>query len=118
MDLFTNQLNALAQACDTEERELIEAMVLEAADYVQAVIAMETKAANYPGRQGSALREAVAEADSARSKIHDSLMVRVNVVNRICAAHGHAPIYIGDTQRRNYGEFAFGLVSEIFGRRK
>ena len=114
MGTYLTAISALTRVCDADERELIEEMVFNAADYVQVVTTMETKRANYAGRQGADLREVVTTADSARSKIHNSLIARVNAVNRICAAHGMPLIYTGDEQRRHYGDFAIELVNEIF----
>lgn len=114
MASLIQQLNSLVAHCDLEEREMIEEMVINAADYVQIVVEMETKAKNFAGRQGSELRDVVSTADSTRSKIHNSLIARVNAVNRICAAHGLDLIYTGDSERRHYGDFAFALSEEIF----
>ena len=114
MGTYLTAISALTKVCDTDERELIEEMIFNAADYVQVVTTMETKRANYVGRQGADLREVVTMADSARSKIHNSLIARVNAVNRICDAHGLPRLYNGDEQRRHYGDFAIELVNEIF----
>lgn len=114
MTTLIQQLNSLAAHCDLEEREMIEEMVINAADYVQVVVVMETKAKNFAGRQGNEMRDAVSTSDSARSRIHNSLIARVNAVNRICTAHGLDPIYTGDSERRHYGDFAFALAEEIF----
>lgn len=117
MTTLIQQLNSLAAHCDLDEREMIEEMVINAADYVQAVVAMEAKAKNFAGRQGSEMRDAVSTSDSTRSKIHNSLIARVNAVNRICTAHDLDLIYTGDSERRHYGDFAFALTEEIFRNR-
>ena len=117
MTKLTQRLNSLAAHCDIEEREIIEEMVINAANYVQAVVVMEAKAKNFAGRQGSEMRDAVSTSDSARSKIHNSLIARVNAVNRICSAYGLELIYTAGDERRRYGDFAFALTEEIFRNR-
>lgn len=105
---------ALSAHCNDTERRMIEEMIVGAADYVHAVTVMETKVANYFGRSGDDKSEAVATADSWRTGRHESLMTKVNIVNRICANHGMEPIYTGGSHRRQYGDFALELVTEIF----
>ena len=78
---------------------------------------METKASNYMGRKGMEMQETVAASDSWHTGRHESLMTKVNIVNRICQSHGHTLIYTGDSQREHYGDFALELVDEIFRQR-
>lgn len=117
MGKLTEQLSSLAAVCNDFERGMLEQMIIAAADYVQAVVVMETKASNYMGRKGTEMQEAVASSDSWRTGRHESLMTKVNIVNRICQNHGHTPLYTGDSQREHYGDFALELVDEIFRQR-
>lgn len=112
------QLNALASLCDTDMRECIEEMLIHAGEYVSAVTAMETKILNFAGRDQQDFREAVAEYDRARTAAHNALISSVDIVNRICAMCGQPPIYTGGSERREYGDFAFALVREIFEARQ
>ena len=112
------QPNVLVRVCDEDERALVEEMVLNAGDYVQAVINTEAKRINYAGREGEALRKAFGEADSRRTIVHNSLISMVDTVNRLCQLHDLSPIYTGDNQRRHYGDFALRLVTELFEERK
>ena len=112
------QLNALTQVCDEDERALIEEMVINAGDYVQAVINTECKRINYTNRGGDEFRKAFSEADSRRTIVHNSLISMVDTVNKLCQLHDLSPIYTGDNQRRHYGDFAQKLVNEIFDERK
>ena len=41
----------------------------------------------------------------------------VGIVNRICDKHDFPRIYTGGEARREYGDFAIALVSEIFAKR-
>ena len=118
METLSSKLMALASLCNETERKMIEEMVISAADYVQAVVVMETKVTNYMGREGNDKFEEVATSDSWRTGRHESMMAKVNIVNRICTNHNMAPIYAGGSHRRQYGDFALELVSEIFTGRK
>lgn len=117
MAIIIEQLHILSSLCDADAKELIENMIRNAADYVQAVIWMETAAANFAGREGDELRSAVAELDKSRSTVHNALISSVNIVNRICDMYGQPPIYFGGEERRRYGDFAMDLIEEIFENR-
>jgi len=41
----------------------------------------------------------------------------VDIVNRICAMHNQPALYTGSERRREYGDFALALVTEIFANR-
>ena len=115
--MLMEQLTALAQVCDEDERDLIEKMTCAAANYVQAVIHMKTKSLNYAGRTGEDLRTAVEHADRERRSCHNALISCVDIVNRLCGFHRLPPIYTGSTARREYGDFAMQLTNEIFAQR-
>lgn len=112
------QLEALAKECDTEEQELIEEMIFNAAEYMKAVIVMETTSRNVLGREADEYRGAVTSTDRTRTAVHNGLISAVNIVNRICQNHNCPLIYTGDEQRRRYGDFAMELTTEIFKDRK
>ena len=114
METLSSKLTALASLCNDTERKMIEEMIISAADYVHAVTVMETKVTNYFGRSSNEKLEAVATSDSWRTGRHESLMTKVNIINRICTNHDMAPIYTGGSHRRQYGDFALRLVKEIF----
>jgi len=114
MSNFTEQLNALCAVCDSDERELIERMIHSSANYVRQVVVMESTRLNFAGRVEGNLRDKVSETDSARTKCHNALIDTVNIVNRICDAHNFPRIYLGSEKRREYGDFAIELTSEIF----
>ena len=115
---LTETLDSLIALCDADERELIEDMITDAANYVKCVVIMEAQAHNFAGREGQDYRDTVTKADNTRHIQHNALIASVNVVNRICASHHIEPIYQGDELRRHYGDFALALVSEIFADRK
>lgn len=115
--MLMEQLAALTALCDEDERDLIEKMVLSASNYVRAVTEMKAKSLNYAGRTGDDLRTAAEQSDRERTNCHNALIAHVDIVNRICGFHQQPPIYTGSSARREYGDFAIRLVSEIFAQR-
>ena len=115
---YIEQLELLAKECDTEEQELIEEMIVNAAEYVRSVIVMETAARNLLGRAAEEYRDDVSAKECSRTMTHNALISEVNIVKRICVNHGQKMIYEGDNERRHYGDFAMELTAEIFGERK
>ncbi len=111
------QINNLAKKCNDMESELIEQMIHNAADYVRAVIVMETAASNIASLDADEAREAKQSTDRARTVAHDAFIASVNVVNRICDKHEFPHIYTGGDTRREYGDFAMELVTDIFAKR-
>ena len=115
--MLMDQITALSSQCDEDERELVERMILSAADYVRAVIHMRTIAINYAGRTGEELRTLVEQSDHDRTTFHNALISYVDIVNRICVSHSMPPIYTGSSLRREYGDFAYALITEIYEKR-
>lgn len=115
--MLLEQISRLVRVCDQEERELIETMILTAADYVRSVVHMETIGFHYTGQTGEKLRSALSQADRHRRTTHDALISYVDIVNRLCSAHQLPPIYTDGNQRKLYGDFALQLSTEIFQQR-
>lgn len=113
-----SQLQRLTEQCtDNELRACIETMIVSAADYVAIVTQMEAACLNFSGRTGQDLRTVVGDADKKRHAAHDALITDVNIVNRICSLYQAEPVYTGSAARREYGDFAFRLVQELFENR-
>lgn len=60
---------------------------------------------------------ALEEIDTKRSRIHDSLIAQISVINRLCEKYGVASIYEGPDDRRSKGDFALNLVQCYFNDR-
>ena len=116
--MLIEQLSIFTTFCGEDERDLIETMVLSAADYISADANMKVKVLNYAGRTGDELREAAEQSDRDRRNAHNVLISYVNIINRICVLHDQTPIYTGPADdRRSYCKFTIQLVEEIFARR-
>lgn len=93
----------------TREINLLKNLVTTAVKYVDIVV-----------NQGMTLQSqrndliALEEIDTKRSRIHDSLISQISVVNRLCEKYGVATIYEGPDDRRSKGDFALQLVQSYF----
>lgn len=108
------QINDLVKKCNDTERELIEQMIHNAADYVRVVVIIETAVNNIANLDADEAREAKQSTDRARTIVHDAFISSVNIVNRICDKHEFRRIYTDGEDRRDYGEFAYRIVRDIF----
>ena len=61
--------------------------------------------------------EELANLDKSRSRLHDSLIQQIAIVNRLCEKYGLEPIYKGGDARRDKGYFALELVNDYFRER-
>lgn len=111
------KIKELTKVCTDLQRKLIRAMILDAAEYVRAVTVMKTAASNIAGLDGEAARDALQASDRERTAAHNAFIASVGAVNRVCDKHGFPPIYTGAETRREYGDFAMAIVSEIFEKR-
>lgn len=111
-------IKELAEKCDERERSLLSRMINQAAEYVKAVVVMETAAINIKGLDSEEWRDARESTDRSRSSAHDAFISSVNIANRICDKYGVAHIYTGGEERRCYGDFAMEIVARIFENRQ
>ncbi len=112
-----NRIKELTECCNEVQRKMIKKMIHDAADYVRAVVVMETAASNIEGLDSADAKEIRESTDRARSMAHDAFISSVNAVNRICDKHGVPHIYSGGAERREYGDFAMEIVADIFAKR-
>ena len=111
---MTAKINALIRICTAAERYRIAMMLNNAADYMRSVVIMEVVATRVEELEPEEFREARESTDCTRSNDHTSFIASVDAVNKICDAHGVERIYTGGSVRREYGDFALELVSDVF----
>lgn len=112
-----NKIFDLVQICNRAERFRISMMLNNAADYVRSVVAMEVVAARVEDLDTEDFKDQRESTDRTRSNDHNAFISSVDAVNKICDAHGIPHIYTGGSNRRDYGDFAMELVSDIFAKR-
>lgn len=99
----------------TTERKLdyIQKMIQSAVNYVRTVVVMGAQMDIAKFRmEPEDYRMFVEQLDCNRRLAHNSFIIKLNVVNRICLDLGFDPIYDGPDHRADKGEFAFSLVEE------
>lgn len=111
--MIKEQIGELMRAIDTQggatrEKEVVKNLVASAAKYIDIVV-----------RQGVTIQaekdqEMLASIDQNRSRVHDSLISQIAIVNRLCAKYGITEIYQGADERRAKGDFAMELITSYF----
>jgi hypothetical protein len=97
-------------------KECLYEMLEGCADYVRAVIKMEGyRTIAY--ENGREFREKVAALDKTRTIVHDGLISKIQVVNRICKKIGINPICDDNIPRAEYGDIAIDIVKKLFDQR-
>lgn len=102
------------------EKELIDCLAKDCAEYISAVIDMEN-IINFGklGLKGEDYRDYVINFDKYKMVKHNVLTAGVKVLNRLCLAHGLQPIFQGDTNSRiEIAEFAKEYVDELYVERR
>ncbi len=112
-----NRIKELVELCNGAERFRISMMLNNAADYVRSVVAMEVVAAKIKDLDTEDFKDQRESTDRTRSNCHNIFIDSVNRVNEICDKYGVSRIYTGGSDRRDYGDFAMELVSDIFSNR-
>ena len=107
------QIEDLVRGCHTGERHAIEQMLLRAAEYVQAVAALEVKTKNLSGLEPDQLIQVIEDAKRTSFVSLNGFIVHVEKVNRICQRHEKPLIYPGQDERKEYSDFALELVKNI-----
>ena len=114
---FEQLLQEFARQSDADlYREALYDMIEGCADYVSAVVKMEAYR-QIPLAEGAAFREELSRRDRSRSAVHNDLIGKIRVVNRICKNLGLEPLCGDDLPRAEYGDFALKVVRDYFEHR-
>ncbi|PKM77403.1 MAG: hypothetical protein CVU90_07205 [Firmicutes bacterium HGW-Firmicutes-15] len=89
-------------------------LMQSAAQYITKVVEQGVQIQMLEGQVDRETKEMLAGIDASRTKIHDSLIVKINVVNRLCAEYNLDLICPGEDNRRQKGDFALELVTQYF----
>ncbi len=117
------RINTLLQVIDAEDAEeslknrkksIVQNLLESAVKYIEVVIKQGITIQIKEGYSDRETIEELAGIDQSRSRIHDSLIGQIAVVNRMCSQYGLAPIYQGKDTRRDKGDFALTLVTAYF----
>ena len=79
---LTEKLDRLLPLCDADERELIEDMISDAANYVKCVVIMESQAHNFAGREGQDYRDTVTNEILSGAALRAGIKVKADTAER------------------------------------
>jgi len=115
-------IKAVNQSDDSEKSEYlqaIETMIADCGKYIERVTAMEAAQCTARFRlEPGEYRDLIVRLDRARKFAHDSMMVSVKLVDRICALMGVEKVYGGPDERILIADFAGEITKEYFEERK
>jgi len=100
---------------DHTQRSLkhIQDFINTAVNYVKSVIVMESQIQILQFcLEPEEYREKIEKSEQNRRIIHNSLIAKINIMNRLCKKMGMKPLYQGPDNREGKGQFAFSLVEE------
>ena len=117
------KMAAAAKAGDSDaelDLDAFEKAMASFHEYVSAVGMSEAQIRMAQARlDGAALRDAVAESDAMRHVHHEAAIANAAMLNRMAAAYGVGPIFLGDTAKRlEVAAFCMEVTDELFRRRK
>lgn len=122
-----HKINTLLQAIDSEigveevlknrKRNQVKKLSEIAVKYLEIVV-KQGIAIQIDGSSGDRDNiEELGSIDQSRSRIHDSLIGQIAIVNRLCENYGLDQIYGGGDARRDKGDFAMELINDYFRNR-
>lgn len=115
-------IQAINKSDDNEKGEYlqaIETMIADCGKYIERVTAMEAAQATARFRmEADDYRDTIVRLDRSRKFAHDSMMIDVKLVDRICALMGVEKIYSGPDERILIADFAGQIAREYFEDRK
>jgi len=111
--MLIEQIEALANILIKEEHglkkvEMLHKLITQSCEYI-AIVTEHTWALRRADDQ-----EKISQLDNSRTITHNSFIATINAANRWCTERGLPPIYKGENDRRQMGDFALELVNEYF----
>jgi hypothetical protein len=115
--LLINAVNAEAgvdEVIKKREIALIANLIESSQKYIGIVVRQGLLLQVNEGSSDRDALEELANMDRSRSRIHDSLIKQIAILNRMCEKYGLQAIYKGGETRRDKGDFALELVNDYF----
>ena len=115
--LLINALNAEAgvnEVIKKREIALIANLIESSQKYIGIVVRQGLLLQINNGTSDRDILEELSNIDKSRSRLHDSLIKQIAIINRMSEKYGLEPIYKGGETRRDKGDFAFELVNDYF----
>jgi len=101
---------------ELKDRQKIHVLLLiqKAAQYIGKVVEQGVQIQITEEQTDREIKEMLAGLDESRSRIHNSLIAQIQIVNRLCEKYGIEKVYQGGQERRQQGDFAMELVKQYF----
>ncbi|KZL90796.1 DUF3232 domain-containing protein [Clostridium magnum] len=122
--MFREKINefikVISETEDSKCLDMMEELIESASDYMRRVNVLEigVMVGKY-SKEGDEYREYIQKLDKQRSSAHNSLILNVKVINRLCRNHDLPLIYEGNEDDRvEVSEFAQKVVDELFSTRR
>jgi hypothetical protein len=115
--LLINALNAEAgvnEVIKKREIALIANLIESSQKYIGIVVRQGLLLQINNGTSDRDILEELSNIDKSRSRLHDSLIKQIAIINRMSEKYGLEPIYKGGETRRDKGDFALELVNDYF----
>lgn len=114
---FVEMMRKMGESPDGElYKDCLFDMIGDCAGYVGAVVEMEACKSD-PEKGGAEYREKLSSLDKRRTIAHNSLISKIQTVNRICQNIGIEPVCADNLARAEYGDYAFSVVRGFFENR-
>jgi hypothetical protein len=116
-------INAVNEGAGTDEaikkREIaLLANLLDSCQkYIGIVVKQGLLLQVHQGTSDRDILEGLADLDRNRSRLHDSLIKQIAIINRMSEKYSLEPLYKGRDDRREKGDFALELINEYFRER-
>jgi len=109
-----NSENGVDEDLKKRKIDLMGKLIGTANKYIEIVVRQSFLLQINEGTKNQNVLEELANLDKSRSRIHDSLIGQIAIVNRLCEEYELELIYTGGEARRDKGDFALELVSDYF----
>ena len=125
--MLREKFNQLTEAIKSSGAEFLrddlttlEDSIKQCGEYIKAINNMEAAITTARFRmEPEDHRAYIMQLDNTRRLEHNSLIVSVRVINRLCSIYRIEPIYKGDLENRiQVAEFAKSVVDEMFDTRQ
>jgi len=111
--MLIEQIDTLAKTLIKEENgprkvEMLHRLIQQSCQYI-TIVTEHTWALQRADNQ-----EEIIRIDKSRTSTHNALIATITAVNRLCTDRDLPPLYQGENDRRQMGDFALELVNEYF----
>jgi hypothetical protein len=118
--ILRQKISNLLEKLPVEDITILEEMLNNCGEYIEKVNRMGNAWTVVRYRMDTNnFQEYYSSIDKSRTSIHNDLIIKVKMINRLCKIHSVESIFTGNTDERiEVAEFAMEVVTENFTLRK